>query len=65
MSYIKRQTSRTAEVLEGASMRAYDKFHDYDWAWKPWLRRNATRSRRKLKPMTYSQLVNFMTKSGF
>jgi len=46
-------------------MRAYDKFHDYDWAWKPWLRRNATRSRRKLKPMTYSQLVNFMTKSGF
>ena len=50
----------TSKVCQSASLRAYDPFHDYRWEWKPHLRYRKTR--RKLKTMSYRQLVDFMTR---
>ena len=59
MSYTpKERSGTTAQVCAGASLRKYDPFHDYKWNWKPHLRHRKTS--RRLKPMSYRQLVEFM-----
>lgn len=52
----------TAQVCAGASLRTYDRFHDTPWNWHP--ERKLWKSRRKLKPMSYRQLVDFMMKEN-
>jgi hypothetical protein len=59
MSYTpKERSGTTAQVCASVSLRKYDPFHDYQWNWKPHLRHRKTS--RKLKPMSYRQLVEFM-----
>jgi hypothetical protein len=48
----------TAQVCASASLRMFDRFHDTKWNWHP--ERKLWKSRRKLKPMSYRQLVEFM-----
>lgn len=45
-------------VCADASLRTFDPFHDYRWEWKPWKR--YSNKRRRLRTMSYRQLVEFM-----
>lgn len=63
MSYLMKHTTKarngsTARVCAAASLRTFDRFHDTEWNWHP--ERKHWKSRRKLKPMSYRQLVEFM-----
>lgn len=55
----KQISGSTSKICESASTYTYDPFLDYRWEWKPHLR-HRRKVQRKLKPLTYRQLVDFM-----